>query len=115
MPYADRQKALAYKKLWNKKYYRENIVSEKRRIFNRRSEIAAWFADYKTGLECLNCGEKVSACLDFHHIDNRKKDRSLSLTIKWGWGKNRIKNEIDKCVVLCSNCHRKLHAGLIKL
>jgi hypothetical protein len=115
MPYVDRQKALEYKKLWNKTYYRENTISEKKRIFDRRREIAVWFAEYKAHLRCANCGETTAACLDFHHLDNRNKDITLSLSVKWGWGRDRIKREIDKCVVLCSNCHRKLHAGLIKV
>ncbi|MEK7497409.1 MAG: hypothetical protein AAB656_00635 [Patescibacteria group bacterium] len=115
MPYADRQKALEYKRLWNKKYYKENTVLEKKRIFKRRRDLAIWLADYKSRLQCKSCGEKTAVCLDFHHIDISSKDRSLSLSIKWGWGKDRIMKEIGKCVVLCSNCHRKLHAGLIKL
>lgn len=115
MPYVDKQKAVEYKKIWNRNYYKNNTAQEKKRIFDRRKEIAVWFAGYKSHLKCLNCGEKTGACLDFHHLDSNEKDRSLSLSIKWGWGKNRIKKEIDKCVVLCSNCHRKLHAGLINI
>lgn len=115
MPYADKQKALEYKTRWNKNYYKNNKVLEKKRIFVRRKEIAAWLSDYKSRLKCISCNEKTTVCLDFHHIDDKNKDRSLALAIKWGWGKDRIMREINKCKVLCSNCHRKLHAGLIRL
>jgi len=115
MPYIDKQKAIEYKRRWNKNYYKENKDLEKKRIFDRRKKIAIWLTDHKSTLQCINCGEKTAVCLDFHHLDGNDKDRSLSLSIKWGWGKDRIMKEIDKCIVLCSNCHRKLHAGLIKL
>jgi len=115
MPFIDKQKALEYKKRWNREYYKKNSESEKKRIFDRRKKIAAWLENYKSKLECSICGEKTPVCLDFHHKDSTLKDKSLSLAIKWGWGKTRIMKEIGKCVVLCSNCHRKVHAGLIKL
>ena len=115
MPFIDKQKAIEYKKFWNKNYYKKNKVLEKKRVFDRRRKIAVWLADYKSNLKCINCGEKTAVCLDFHHLDSNDKDKSLSLSIKWGWGKDRILKEINKCIVLCSNCHRKLHAQLIKL
>jgi len=115
VPYLDKKKAREYKKRWNKNYYKNNTALEKKRIFDRRRKIAVWLENYKSNLHCAKCGETTTVCLDFHHINSSSKDRSLSLSIKWGWGKDRIKKEIEKCVILCSNCHRKLHAGLIKL
>jgi transcription elongation factor Elf1 len=115
MPYANKQTMLEYQRRWNKKYYKENTDAEKKRIFGRRKEIAEWLTEYKSHLECIKCGERTTVCLDFHHIDQSTKDRSVALSIRWGWGKERIKKEIQKCIVLCSNCHRKLHAGLIKI
>ena len=52
------------------------------------------------------CGEKDIACLDFHHINNKVRD--VSSLIK-NENLNKVKLEIEKCIVLCSNCHRKLH------
>lgn len=54
---------------------------------------------------CCICGESDIACLDFHHVENKEYQISHMLTHSY----NLIKQEIDKCVVLCSNCHRKLH------
>lgn len=55
---------------------------------------------------CIICGEKDQACLDFHHLH----DKSFSIGNKCrDKGIGSIKNEADKCVVLCANCHRKLH------
>jgi len=86
----------------NKKYY-----SEKAR--KREKANAEWFKKYKNGLSCLKCGENHPACLDFHHRDPNKKESEISRLIQYCSLKNTIK-EINKCDVLCSNCHRKLHA-----
>ena len=73
--------------------------------------------NYKGG-RCENCGyEKCSRSMHFHHIDPSKKDFSIgdrnpntnkNVTKKW----DLIKNELDKCLLLCSNCHYELHEKL---
>jgi transcription elongation factor Elf1 len=67
------------------------------------------------GGKCQICGyKKYSGALDFHHIDQKNKEFELSvrdLTRSW----DRIKAEIHKCALLCSNCHREIHAGVTKL
>lgn len=49
------------------------------------------------------------ACLEFHHKDPSKKEVTLSRAVNNGWSIERMEKEIAKCVVLCANCHRKLH------
>ena len=63
--------------------------------------------DYKDSLECLKCKEKRNWLLDFHHPDPSKKEFQISQGERYGWEK--IKKEIDKCIPLCSNCHRDFH------
>lgn len=58
---------------------------------------------------CIVCGEQEKACLDFHHLSD--KDAVISQML--GWNDKRVKEEISKCVVLCANCHRKHHAGIL--
>ena len=62
---------------------------------------------------CIICGESEPVAIDFHHIDPKEKD----FTIGKHRGKSRewLSQEIAKCVCLCSNCHRKVHAGVINL
>ncbi len=115
MPYKDKQKQLEYKKAWNRRYYELNRDQERQRIVKRKQKISEWLANYKETLFCKTCGEKTAACLDFHHLEPRSKDFSVSQISSWGWGALKIEEEISKCVILCANCHRKLHAGLIQL
>lgn len=60
---------------------------------------------------CSKCPEKHPDCLDFHHLDSTAKRFSLSsvgLSARISW--DDFKSESRKCIVLCSNCHRKHHA-----
>ena len=63
--------------------------------------------EYKDSLKCLKCGETRNWLLDFHHPDPSKKEFQISQGERYGWKK--IKQEIDKCIPLCSNCHRDFH------
>ena len=63
--------------------------------------------EYKDSKSCLKCGENRNWLLDFHHKDPTQKDFQISQGERFGWEK--VKKEIDKCVVLCSNCHRDFH------
>lgn len=64
----------------------------------------------KLGNKCVNCGfDKWKSSLDVHHLDPSKKDVSFS-TIRY-WMHSRIDKEIEKCVLLCRNCHAAHHSG----
>lgn len=65
----------------------------------------------KESYGCCFCGEKHPVCLDFHH-PNLDKDDNVAQCVMT---KNKVKiiNEINKCIVICSNCHRKLHFGIL--
>jgi len=61
---------------------------------------------------CKKCGyDKCKSALEFHHLDETKKDFGISQdgnTRTW----DQVKKELDKCVLLCANCHREIHARL---
>lgn len=64
------------------------------------------------GGRCQVCGyDTCSNALDFHHIDPKTKCVNLAKSTSLSW--DRIDTEQQKCALLCSNCHRELHAGLI--
>lgn len=56
---------------------------------------------------CAKCGDTRVYVLDFHHKDRDEKDFTIG-KIKKG-SLDLIQNEIDKCAVLCANCHREFH------
>lgn len=60
---------------------------------------------------CQRCGESESVCLDFHHVQREEKQFNLSLRSAPRYPWHEVEAEIAKCVILCANCHRKLHAG----
>ena len=62
--------------------------------------------EYKGG-KCERCGyDKNISALDFHHIDPSTKKFTLSDT-HHSW--DETKKELDKCILVCANCHRELH------
>ena len=72
----------------------------------RRNKEYAWSIKAKHG--CVKCGNKDPECLDFHHINSDNKDDNIANIINKG-SKIKLWNEILKCEVVCSNCHRKIH------
>jgi hypothetical protein len=72
----------------------------------RRRNIKAKAVEYKGG-KCQKCGyKKCVGALDFHHIDPNQKDFTISNNSgKW----ENLKKELDKCELLCKNCHAELH------
>ena len=73
-----------------------------------RKQIKKWAVEYKGG-KCEKCGyDKCIEALDFHHTDSTPKDFAISdRNLKLDW--EDIKKELDKCKLLCSNCHREEH------
>jgi hypothetical protein len=63
--------------------------------------------DYKGGC-CCECKEDSLVALDFHHLDPEAKEFSIS-DVRFYKMNDDIKKELDKCILLCSNCHRKEH------
>jgi len=94
--------------------YRDRARYNIEAVTKRRKKLKAMAVELKGG-KCQICGyEKCISALDFHHIDEKTKSFDLStrgLTRSW----EKIKNEIEKCILVCSNCHREIHAGLVKL
>lgn len=73
--------------------------------------LRSWYKKQKIGKQCVVCREKVPCCLEFHHIKPRR-GLTVSKMVYLGKSLRRIKREIKKCVLLCGNCHRKLHFGV---
>lgn len=83
----------------NKKYY-DKILRYAKKLKS---------INYKGG-KCKICGEENISMLVFHHINTTEKEFSYSSMKDRRW--SILKNEIDKCDLLCQNCHRELHYNL---
>jgi 5-methylcytosine-specific restriction endonuclease McrA len=80
----------------------------KQSVQTRRKNIKEKSISYKGG-QCKHCGySKCTEALEFHHMNPNEKDFGLSAhgnTHSW----EKIKQELDKCILLCANCHREEH------
>lgn len=94
---------------YHREWYKKNRIKRRAEIKARERELRIWLNELKDTLFCLRCGEDHPACLQFHHRDSSSKDISISHAINNGWSRARITIEIQKCDVLCANCHFKLH------
>lgn len=94
-----------------KELRQEHPEKHREEAAKRQEEQTKWLYSLKT--KCLICGETEPVCLDFHHIDPNEKDFTISK--HRSKSKENLMKEIEKCVCVCANCHRKIHAGIINL
>lgn len=86
---------------------KQNVIERQRKLKQKCVEYC--------GNKCKICGySKYIGALDFHHLDPNKKDIKFSRFGRTSWDNNKDKltQELDKCILLCSNCHREVHGGL---
>lgn len=63
----------------------------------------------KSQSKCAKCGENRPYVLDYHHIDPTKKEEGVARLVSNSSSLDKVYQEIEKCVVLCANCHREFH------
>ena len=64
--------------------------------------------NYKKNHPCVECGESDYRCLDFHH-EGKKGVGNGGMCRLYIFSSVKIQAEIDECIILCANCHRKHH------
>jgi hypothetical protein len=70
--------------------------------------------EYKGG-SCQECGyNKCDSALEFHHLNPKEKDFTISHIKLTNFG-DKVKKELDKCILVCANCHREIHSKFIKI
>lgn len=101
---------------WTRKYCYDcsptinSNCSRAKNITIKRRALKKMLVEYKGG-KCERCGyNKCMRALEFHHSDPQEKDfgisRQLHRDVK------ELKREVDKCLLLCSNCHAEIHQEL---
>lgn len=83
-------------------------IRERNKSWTAKSQ--AFIDRIRSMFGCRICGENEPVALDFHHLDPTKKDTEVPKLLSYS--REKLKTEIRKCVILCSNCHRKHHAGI---
>ena len=95
-----------------RKIYRRNPDRKKQQTTTLQERISQELNQIKQNSGCKYCKETTPICLDFHHKDAALKDENVSY---WVHSKSRDKaiEEAKKCIVVCANCHRKIHARIL--
>lgn len=90
----------------------EPIKSNSENVILWRKRTKLKLIEYKGG-KCKICEyNKCNRALEFHHLDPKIKDFTIGgKTLSF----EKLKNEVDKCILVCSNCHSEIHEGLINL
>ena len=111
MPQKDLEARRSYNSKYSKKWYAKNKKKKKEQAKKSRKRAIQrnrkYVETYKLDNPCP-CGETIPCCLSFHHA-NGDKTGNISDMVNRGYGLTRIQKEINKCDVLCLNCHAKLH------
>ena len=89
-------------KYCSRKCKNKSAVDRFRKNLKRRA------VDYKGG-KCVRCSySRCLAALEFHHVEPEHKDFAIGSgghTRSW----ERVRQELDKCILVCSNCHAEIH------
>jgi 5-methylcytosine-specific restriction endonuclease McrA len=97
-----------------KRTYQERRKYLLKAVQRRREKVRRMAVEYKGG-RCQVCGyDRCIEALEFHHLNPTQKDFGISqkgYTRSW----EKVKEEVDKCILLCANCHRECHAGMLQL
>jgi len=99
------------KKVSDKKYHEKNkfLLNKKNREYHQRRENEFIFT-YKKRKSCVLCGYKEHPdILQFHHKDRKTKSFEITLSKLAKKTPEELKKELDKCILICPNCHFLLH------
>ena len=108
MPYKDKNERKRKAQEYSREHYLKNQEEVKKRTAEKKKYQRIEWDTFKRTLKCAKCSFSHPAALDFHHTDPTKKDGIVSKFSKNGQYK-RAMDEIEKCIVLCANCHRIHH------
>lgn len=114
----DINKLREYQKEWYQKQKENNLphLKERQQKNNKQKDERARQKKVKyillKGGVCTSCRYKYdgtnAAAFDFHHINSNEKEYSPAQILKYS--EEKIQNELNKCILVCANCHRLIHS-----
>ena len=66
-------------------------------------------SEMKSQSKCAKCGEDREYTLDYHHLNPSEKEETIARMTSNTYSLDKVMEEIEKCICLCSNCHREFH------
>lgn len=107
MGYIDKEKAKLYQAAWHQANREQRMPKIKERRQQHKEAMRSWIQELKSTTPCADCGKTFPYyVMDFDHIGD-DKDKAISAGLNRGWSKARLQQEIDKCELVCANCHRQ--------
>ena len=90
-------------------HYQNNKTIYRDRLKARRAATQQFVDSIKLGKCCKFCSEDDVCCLDFHHRNPDSKAFTITFATKSGYAESRLLEEIEKCDIVCANCHLSHH------
>jgi len=108
MPYKDLEVRKAKHAEYSAAYYAKNKKKVLAAVKLQRAIGKARWDAFKSTLKCTKCEQNHPAALDFHHTNPAEKENLVSKLVSTGCFAAAME-EVQKCIVLCANCHRIHH------
>lgn len=92
---------------YDKGYFKQHSIEKSSSASSRKRAIVDWYRKLKESRACFDCFGKFLACqMDFDHVPGRgSKFMDVSKMVRLGYEVDKIAAEINKCDLLCKNCH----------
>ena len=117
MPFKDRSRYQSeewkeYQRTYQRSWHQRHREKRLARMYARKAAIYEYVQNMKSQLRCIDCGQWHPATLQFHHLNSQDKVFNISDAARRGTSLDTIKQEMQKCIVLCANCHAIRHYNM---
>ena len=112
MPYADKEKKAAHHKIYHKQWYEDNKIKRTAQVKEQKRRKKQEWDEFKASLECSHCGMSGRPeVIDFHHTDkDNPKNKKVHKLVNQNNYTSAMREVRERCIPLCSNCHRTHHS-----
>ena len=97
----------------SRQYYKKNKKKHLKEVYVRKRRniriVMRKLMELLNRSHCADCSIKDARVLEFHHRDSEEKEHNISDMLNQGFGWNSVSAELEKCEILCANCHRIRH------
>ena len=109
MPFKDDKVRKERQREYSRRWYLSNKSATAESVAKRKRRLRQEWHEYKAKQTCAHCGFSHPAAIDFHHVVKQNKQSVNYLAVKANNLPAAIREAEEKCIPLCSNCHRVLH------